>query len=45
MNWQPQLKYAYHGNMMRQGTIYRILLDIMKKLVKEKTFADGFSYK
>ena len=31
--------------MMRQGTVYHILLDIMKKLVKEETFADGFSYK
>ena len=36
MNWQPQLNYAYHGNMMRQGKIYHILLDIMKKPGKKK---------
>ena len=45
MDWQPQLKYAYHGNMMRRGTIYHILLDDMKKLGKKETFAHGFSYK
>ena len=32
--------------MMRQGKIYHILLDIMKKPGKKKeTFSDGFSYK
>ena len=32
--------------MMRQVTIYYILLDIMKKLWKKKyLFAHGFSYK
>ena len=36
MNWQPQLKYVYHGNMMRQVTIDQILLDIMKKKLEKK---------
>ena len=36
MNWQPQLKYAYHRNMMIQGKIYHILLDIMKKPGKKR---------
>ena len=30
MNWQPQLKYVYHGNMMKQLLIDHILLNIMK---------------
>ena len=46
MNWQPQLKYSYHGDMTRPVTICHILLDIMKKLGKKKhLFAHGFSYK
>ena len=31
MNWQPQLKYSYHGNMMRQVTVDHISLNIMEK--------------
>ena len=45
MNWQPQLKYVYHGNMMRQVTIDQILFDIMKKTGKKETFIHEFSYK
>ena len=45
MNWQPQLKYVYHGNMMRQVTIDQILLEIMKKTGKKETFMHEFSYK
>ena len=36
MNWQPQLKYVYHGNMMKQVLIDHILLNIMKKTEKKK---------
>ena len=36
MNWQPQLKYVYHGNMMTQVTIDQILFDIMKKTGKKR---------
>ena len=35
MNWQPQLKYVYHGNMMKQMLIDHILLNIMKKTEKK----------
>ena len=35
MNWQPQLKYVYHGNMMKQVLIDHILLNIMKKNEKK----------
>ena len=35
MNWQPQLKYVYHGNMMKQVLIDHILLNIMKKTEKK----------
>ena len=38
MNWQPQLKYVYHGNMMKQVLIDHILLNIMKKKTKKKPF-------
>ena len=36
MNWQPQLKYVYHGNMMRQVTIDQMLFEIMKKNWKKR---------
>ena len=46
MNWQPQLKYSYHGNMMRQVTVDHISLNIMEKSWgKKETFLHGFSYK
>ena len=35
MDWQPQLKYVYHGNMMKQVLIDHILLNIMKKKRKK----------
>ena len=44
MNWQPQLKYVYHGNMMKQVLIDHILLNIMKKKTEKKPFVHGFSY-
>ena len=44
MNWQPQLKYVYHGNMMKQVLIDHILLNIMKKKTKQKITFVHVSY-